>query len=173
MRLPPLPEKRIALRHFAYAIAAAVVILVIDQASKRYVVDGLNLREVGQINGVLPILNFRMAWNTGVNFGLLSADSEMGRIILIAFTSMLATVLAISSAWCTRPLSAIGLGVAAGGAVGNLIDRFTWGAVADFLNVSGFGIENPWSFNVADVAIFAGLGLLLWPPAKKAAAGKS
>ena len=173
MRIPPLPDKRIALRHFAYAIATALVIIVIDQGSKRYVVDTLDLRNVGQINGVLPILNFRMAWNTGVNFGLLSAGSDVGRIILITFTSVLATVLAVSSAWCTRPLSAIGLGVAAGGAVGNLIDRFTWGAVADFLNVSGFGIENPWSFNVADVAIFAGLGLLLWPGAKKSEAAKT
>ena len=47
-----------------------------------------------------------------------------------------------------------------GGAVGNAVDRVIYGAVADFLNMSVPGIDNPWSFNVADVAIFAGaLGL--------------
>lgn len=167
--LPRVSDKRLALRHVILALIATAIIIAVDQASKRYVVDVLDLKRLGKIDGVLPILNFRMAWNTGVNFGLLSAESDLGRYMLIGFTSIMAAVLAASSAWCSRPLSAIGLGVACGGAIGNLIDRLTWGAVADFLNVSGFGIENPWSFNVADVAIFAGLGLLIWPPARKQA----
>lgn len=52
-------------------------------------------------------------------------------------------------------------GMVIGGAVGNVIDRVVYGAVADFLNVSCCGWENPWSFNVADIAIFMGaLGLI-------------
>ena len=54
------------------------------------------------------------------------------------------------------------------GAIGNLIDRFSWGAVADFLNVTCCGVRNPWSFNVADIAIFAGFSLLLIPFGSKA-----
>jgi signal peptidase II len=50
-----------------------------------------------------------------------------------------------------------------GGAIGNVIDRIAYGAVADFLNMSCCGIENPYAFNVADIAIFAGaLGLVLF-----------
>ena len=51
-----------------------------------------------------------------------------------------------------------------GGALGNVLDRVLYGAVADFLNMSCCGIENPYAFNVADIAIFAGaFGLVLFP----------
>jgi signal peptidase II len=50
-----------------------------------------------------------------------------------------------------------------GGAAGNVIDRLLYGAVADFLNMSCCGIDNPYAFNVADVAIFVGaVGLVLF-----------
>ena len=52
-------------------------------------------------------------------------------------------------------------GLVLGGAIGNVVDRAIYGAVADILNMSCCGWENPWSFNVADIAIFAGaLGLI-------------
>ena len=57
----------------------------------------------------------------------------------------------------------ISAGFLIGGALGNVIDRIVYGAVADFLNMSCCGIENPYAFNVADVAIFAGaIGLILF-----------
>ncbi len=57
----------------------------------------------------------------------------------------------------------ISAGLLVGGALGNVIDRVIYGAVADFLNMSCCGIENPYSFNIADIAIFAGaLGLVLF-----------
>jgi signal peptidase II len=50
-----------------------------------------------------------------------------------------------------------------GARLGNIIDRIAYGAVADFLNMSCCGIENPYAFNVADIAIFAGaLGLVIF-----------
>jgi signal peptidase II len=50
-----------------------------------------------------------------------------------------------------------------GGAIGNVIDRIAYGAVADFLNMSCCGFENPYAFNVADIAIFAGaFGLVVF-----------
>jgi signal peptidase II len=50
-----------------------------------------------------------------------------------------------------------------GGALGNVIDRIVYGAVADFLNMSCCGFDNPYAFNVADIAIFAGaFGLVLF-----------
>jgi signal peptidase II len=54
-----------------------------------------------------------------------------------------------------------------GGALGNVVDRLIYGAVADFLNMSCCGIDNPYAFNVADIAVFAGaIGLVLAPGAK-------
>ena len=144
--------------------------LALDQASKWAVVQGLNLRDIGEIDVAAPYLTFRMAWNTGINFGLFSHHTDLTRWILIA------VALAIS-AWvlvwvrregANRPAQ-ISAGLLIGGAVGNVIDRLWYGAVADFLNMSCCGIDNPYAFNVADIAIFAGAaGLVLFTgtPAK-------
>jgi signal peptidase II len=156
-------RKRPPLRHaLPAALAAALAVLAIDQLSKHIVVDQMNLREVGSIE-VFPGLAFRMAWNTGVNFGIGSGGGNLVRWLLSAGTTLVACILLGASLSCKRMISAIGLGIAAGGALGNTIDRFTWGAVADFLNVSCCGIQNPWSFNIADIAVFGGFGLLLLP----------
>jgi signal peptidase II len=154
----PLPSRRAL---FA-AIAAALVILAADQLSKYLVVVVMNLRETGQAD-VFPGLSFRMAWNTGVNFGLLSGSGDTARYVLAGGASLASIGLIVGAMFCRRMLSALGLGIAAGGAIGNAIDRFNWGAVADFINVSCCGIHNPWSFNVADIAIFVGFGMLLLP----------
>lgn len=164
-----LLRKRPALK-FALpaAILAALAIFALDQITKHIVVVQMNLREVGAID-LFPGLNLRMAWNTGVNFGLFSDGGDGARWALAIGTSLVGTALLLGSLFCRTLPSAIGLGIAAGGAFGNTIDRFNWGAVADFLNVACCGIENPWSFNIADIAIFVGFGLLLLP-ARSAAA---
>ena len=53
-------------------------------------------------------------------------------------------------------LGHISAGLLIGGALGNAFDRVVYGAVADFLNMSCCGFDNPYAFNVADIAIFAG-----------------
>ncbi len=166
--LPPLPPRSTLTGNVVRALAALAIIVTVDQLTKWLVVEQMNLREVKAID-VMPFFNLRMAWNPGVNFGLMSAETELGRWLLIAFTGSISVVLLAAALWSRRPVISIGLGIAAGGAIGNLIDRFTYGAVADFINMSGFGIHNPWSFNVADIAIFAGFGLLLWPAPKPGA----
>jgi signal peptidase II len=61
-------------------------------------------------------------------------------------------------------------GVLIGGALGNVVDRVAYGAVADFLNMSCCGFENPYAFNVADIAIFAGaIGIVLFAGPKDGA----
>ena len=103
-----------------------------------------------------------MACNTGVNFGLLGSDSELLRLGLIALA--LAICLGVWI-WVWRegaPASMqLGAGLLIGGALGNVIDRIRWGAVADFINMSCCGIRNPYSFNIADAAIFAGAVMLI------------
>lgn len=143
------------------AIAAAGV-LALDQLSKFFVVQRMNLAERGAIDVLPPYLNFRMAWNRGVNFGLFANDAEVMRWLLIAVALGIALWVWL---WVRRePHSSrvkLAAGLLIGGALGNVVDRLRFGAVADFLNMSCCGISNPFAFNVADVAIFLGaLGLV-------------
>ncbi|MCA0918873.1 signal peptidase II [Pseudooceanicola nanhaiensis] len=144
---------------------------LIDQVSKYVVVHLMDLRTLGEIDVLPPLLNFRMAWNYGINFGLLSQSADLGRWLLIA----LALVICVAVFFWTRKerpgrWGMIAAGLLIGGALGNVVDRLLYGAVADFLNMSCCGFENPYAFNVADIAIFVGaLALVLLPARKKGA----
>ncbi len=145
------------------ASLAALVVFVLDQGSKYGVMYGLNLLELRQINVLPPFLTFRMGWNTGINFGLLDLGPETGRWVLIGLSLAITLALLIwlrkMSGW-RLPLA---VGAVIGGALGNVYDRLVYGAVADFLNMSCCGINNPFVFNIADVGIFLGaVGLILW-----------
>ena len=139
-------------------------VFLADQASKYLVVHWMNLREVGSIDVMPPLLNLRMAWNYGINFGLFSGDSDSTRWILIGIAIM---IVAFVLYWLRKEefgkIGLISSGILIGGALGNIIDRILYGAVADFLNMSCCGFSNPFSFNVADIAIFAGaLGMVIF-----------
>lgn len=142
---------------------------LLDQASKYLVVHMLDLRVRGEIDVIPPILNLRMAWNEGVNFGLFASGSDVVRWGLIG----LALVIVAAVLWWVNsdPQGHWGMlsaGLLIGGALGNVVDRLLYGAVADFLNMSCCGISNPYAFNVADIAIFVGaFGLIVLGGRKK------
>ena len=151
------------------ALWTAFWVFLIDQATKYLVVHGMNVRDGGEIEVLPPFLNFRMAWNEGINFGLF-ASFDMRWLLVAVSVAISAMVLW----WVHRDRAgrwmAISAGVLVGGALGNVVDRILYGAVADFLNMSCCGIENPYAFNIADIAIFAGaIGLAVLPPARRAA----
>ena len=139
----------------------AAVILIVDQVSKYAVVHGLNLIEVGRIEVAPPFLNFVMAWNRGVNFGLGASGADWARWALIGVSLAISVAVVIWAARRDERWFSIGAGLVVGGALGNVIDRIQYGAVADFLNMSCCGIVNPFVFNVADIAIFAGAAVLI------------
>ena len=142
-------------------------VFLIDQLSKYLVVHTLDLANVGRIEVLPPFLVFRMAWNTGVNFGLLSGADMRWVLIAVALVITAAVLIWVRREGGNR-WAQIGAGLLAGGALGNVIDRLIYGAVADFLNMSCCGIDNPFAFNVADVAIFVGaFGLILFTGEKK------
>ena len=142
---------------YAYVLAAAVVI--VDQLSKWWVLNGLHLPERGQIP-VLPVFRLTMVMNPGVSFGLLRADTALGRGLLVGAATLVVIALAVWVRRADRPLFATALGLVIGGALGNnLIDRARIGEVVDFLDFSG--LMFPWVFNVADSAISVGVALLL------------
>jgi|SRR6185312_15720618 signal peptidase II len=137
---------------------AAAVAFGLDRLSKIAILDRLDLGSVQIIHVWPPYLDLVMAWNTGVNFGLLGDYG--GRWILVTFAVIFSVAIAIwtrnQSGW-VLPLSA---GIAVGGALGNASDRIIYGAVADYLNMSCCGIRNPYSFNVADIFVVCGLVLV-------------
>jgi signal peptidase II len=147
-------------------------VFLIDQISKYYVVHWLGLinEADGRIEVLPPFLEFRMAWNRGVNFGLF-ADFDMRWVLIgVAFVITAAVIWWLNRVGGTKWVYISG-GFLIGGAMGNVIDRFLYGAVADFLNMSCCGINNPYAFNVADIAIFAGaIGLAFLADDNKKAA---
>lgn len=149
------------LRRAAGLLAAmAALVYVLDRATKWYVVEHLDLESVLRIEVLPPFLVFQMAWNQGVNFGLFASGSEVMRWVLIGVSVAVSAGLTV---WALRRRSrafVIGTGILVGGALGNAWDRLTYGAVADFLNTSCCGLQNPFSFNVADVAIFLGAAII-------------
>lgn len=164
---PKRPPQTPAWRRVAIT---AGLIFVLDQVLKYLVVHVLKLDRVREIDVLSPWLNLRMAWNQGMNFGLLSSEVDVMRWVLIAIA--IAVCLWVG-AWVLRSqpsrLAQISAGLLIGGALGNVIDRLLYGAVADFLNMSLPGWQNPYSFNVADIAIFMGaIGLVLQSPEPKA-----
>ena len=146
----------------------ALVTFVVDQISKAYILHGLDLIQRGAIDVVPPYLNLRMAWNTGINFGLFGGGADTTRWVLIAIAL---AIVAFVLVWVRRDppgrMGMVAAGLLIGGAFGNVVDRVVYGAVADFRNMSCCGISNPFAFNVADIAIFAGaVGLAVLPGRK-------
>ena len=141
----------------------SIIFLSLDQLSKWFVVFYLELQQKLYLNLSNPFINFYMAWNKGINFGLFQGDSVTQAYLLTAVSFVISIVFFI---WLRNAKSFIMHLLAAlvvGGALGNAIDRLLYGAVADFINVTCCGFRNPYSFNLADVFIFIGLiGLLVF-----------
>ncbi|MEK7660844.1 MAG: signal peptidase II [Pseudomonadota bacterium] len=135
-----------------------VLITAIDQIAKYWVVQKLNLFELGKIE-ISSIFDLTMVWNNGVSFGALRADSEMARWALVGLSAVISCVFLFWMFRATRKLNIFALAMVIGGAFGNMIDRIRFGAVADFLDFSG--LYFPWVFNIADASVVLGASLLL------------
>ncbi|TCZ58787.1 signal peptidase II [Roseicella aquatilis] len=141
----------------------ALLLLAADQASKWWILYGLDLptlRNVPLVQAGPFGLDLTMVWNRGVTFGMFSGDGPLNHVILavaaIAIAGVLLRWLARAE---TRPV-ALALGAVIGGAVGNVIDRFRFGAVVDFLHAYAWD-WNWYVFNIADAGIVCGVLVLL------------
>jgi signal peptidase II len=107
-----------------------------------------------------PFFDVVMAWNKGVSYGLFQAETTAGRVGLIVFAMAVVTGHGLWQAKSgNRPL-AEAIGLVIGGALGNILDRLVYGAVPDFFSFHAFGFY--WYiFNVADIWIVMGVGLML------------
>ena len=150
------------------AYALAVFVIVADQLSKHWILFVYDLPARFSVPIAGPF-SLTMVWNRGVSFGLFRADADLIRWMLAAFSIIVAVVLAVWVRRAERPFMAVGLGLVIGGALGNVIDRIRFGAVADFLDFQRLGFF-PWVFNVADSAITIGVVFLLLDSMRKESA---
>nr|ADI20367.1 lipoprotein signal peptidase [uncultured alpha proteobacterium EB080_L27A02] len=138
-----------------------IIFILIDQISKWFILEQLDLDIIGSYEVYSPFLTLKMGWNTGINFGLFSESYFSMRWILVAISLGICLFLLFWSRKLKGNFAPILIGLIIGGAVGNVIDRVRFGAVIDFLNMSCCGINNPYIFNLADIFVFTGLVFLL------------
>ena len=148
------------------AYGFALIVILLDQLTKAWIMGGVDLRETGHIQVLPPLLNLTWVENRGVSFGLFGDGSA--RWMLSAFPIVVAGTLGWWALKANRRLLITAIGLIMGGALGNVIDRIRFGYVVDFLDVSGvhvflgsMKINFPWVFNIADSAICIGVILLI------------
>ena len=147
----------------ALGLGVAVIAVIIDQASKVWLLDVFDLADRGRV-AFSPFVDLVLTWNTGISYGLFQQQGEVGFWALFAFKMAAVAFLWVWLARASSRLTAVALGLIIGGAVGNAVDRFHWPGVMDFvlLHIEGAAFSFRWYvFNLADAAIVAGvLGLL-------------
>ena len=149
---------------FRSGLVAAVVTLVLDQASKLWLLFVFDIGRRGAVK-LTPFFDLVLTWNPGISFGWLQNDSPSAQIALLIVKAVAVIVLAIWMARSRTILATVALGLIIGGAIGNAIDRLAYGAVVDFalFHVRIGGNDFNWYvFNLADVAIVAGVAALLY-----------
>ena len=138
-------------------LTMAVLSFAFDQVHKWWMLGPFDIASKGRVT-VTPFLDLVLGWNRGISFGL---DPNLGRFPLIALAVVVSATLWVWLARTGRPLTAAALGLVVGGALANALDRIIHHAVADFFLLHAYGYS--WYiFNIADVAIVAGVALLLY-----------
>ena len=145
-------------------IIAAVVTVVLDQASKLWLLFVFDIARRGAVR-VAPFFDLVLAWNTGISYGWFQTESAAGQALLLGIKATAVIVLTVWMARSQTRIAAIALGLIIGGALGNAIDSLAYGAVVDFAHFHvKFGEKDlSWYvFNLADTAIVAGVAALLY-----------
>jgi len=142
-------------------LAVAVATFVLDQAHKWWMLLVYRIADKGRVT-ITPFLDLVYVKNTGISYSLLDQSGYGWQIVLALFS-----VVASAGLWAwlaatgTGRIMAVSLGLIIGGAMGNGLDRVLLGGVADFFSFHAFGFY--WYvFNIADVAIVAGVAGLLY-----------
>jgi signal peptidase II len=143
-------------------IVLAALVLAADQLSKYCILRVIDLPDRGQVPVIPGFLDLAMVWNHGVTFGLFQAGSGAGQILLAVIAMAVVVGLLVWLRQADRLLVAASIGAIAGGALGNVADRFRFGMVVDFIHLHWRGLDPfPFVFNIGDSAIVLGVAALL------------
>jgi signal peptidase II len=147
-----------------FGLSVAILACAIDQAAKVALLLGLHLSSQSPI--VLgPFVALVLTWNTGISYGLFPQNGPFGPWALLAFKIVAVALLWVWLSRAPSRLTALSLGLIIGGAIGNAADRLHWPGVMDFVlfHIESAGWSFRWYvFNLADVAIVAGVVGLLY-----------
>jgi len=150
--------------HLRLGLIAAILALVLDQASKFWLLRVFDIGHRGTVR-LTPFFDLVLAFNPGISFGWFQNDSPAAQLILMLVKAAAVLILAVWMARSRTLIATIALGLIIGGAIGNAVDRFAYGAVVAFalfhVQVGG-NTFNWYVFNLADVAIVAGVAALLY-----------
>jgi signal peptidase II len=141
-------------------LTTAVVLFVVDQAAKLGVTEGLKLNAMTDAHYVTSFFNLRFVANQGVSLGLLHADTDTMRWLLVAMTGVIALGVLVWMWRETNRSEQAALGLVLGGAAGNILDRIRLGYVVDFADLHFGGWQPFLVFNIADAAISIGVVIL-------------
>jgi len=158
-----------------FGLAVAVAAAAIDQAAKLWLLFIYDLGGRGIVT-LTPFLDLLLTWNTGISYGLFRQEGSLGQWALLALKAIAVVLLWIWLSRAASKLTALSLGLIIGGAIGNAIDRLAYGAVADFVlfHVTTESFSFNWYvFNLADVAIVAGVVGLLYETLMGSSAAKA
>jgi signal peptidase II len=139
-------------------LAVAAIVMVLDQISKWWIITAV--MQPPRVIEVTSFFNLVMAWNRGVSFSLFTHDAEFMPYVLVAVALGIVVFLLSWLRRADRAFLAFAIGMVIGGALGNVIDRLRFGAVADFLDFHVLGYHWP-AFNVADTGISVGVALIV------------
>ncbi len=140
--------------------AVLMATLLLDQATKLWLYFVVDIATRQPIQ-VAPFMDIILVWNRGISYGMMQQSTETGRWALTIFKVVAAVGLTIWAWRAREKLLSTALGLIAGGAIGNAIDRVLYGAVLDFVHLH-WGRFSWYVFNVADAAIVAGVALLMY-----------
>ncbi len=159
----------------AFGLFVAALACAADQAVKFWLLLGAHLNNIEPIV-LAPFAELVLTWNTGISYGLFPQRGPIGPWALLAFKIVAVGFL---WAWLARAryrLTGLSLGLIIGGAFGNALDRLHWPGVMDFvlLHAQIAGRTYNWYvFNLADVAIVAGVVGLLYESVYPGSAAKA
>ena len=159
----------------AFGLAIAAVACLVDQASKFWLLLDFDLAGRSPVE-LTPFVELSLTFNTGISYGLFPQHGSVGPWALLAFKLAAVIFLWIWLSRAPSRLTAAALGLIIGGAVGNAIDRLHWPGVADFVlfHIDTAAFTFRWYvFNLADVAIVAGVVGLLYESLLRGGAAKA
>jgi signal peptidase II len=147
-----------------FGVIAALIVALLDQTLKLWLLFVFRLADKGAV-AVAPFVDFVLTWNSGISYGWFQQEGPFGQWALLALKAIAVLLLWIWLARAATRPTALALGLIIGGAIGNAVDRLAYGAVADFVLLHAETSTwrfNWYVFNLADVAIVAGVGVLLY-----------